>query len=534
MTALSLRPYQTQLLNDLRMTARRGIKKVLLQLIMGGGKTVTIAALILAAVTKGARILYIAHREELIHQPSRKLDALGVDHGIVMANHPRWRPHAPVQVASRDTLVRRINKPTFNIGEFQIVIIDEAHHAMADTYGKIIARWPDAWLIGMTATPLRLDGKGLADLFEEMVCGPQPRELIDLGYLVSTSGFAYELPDLRGVKKARGDYNQSQLENAMRQVVLGGSIIRDYIAHANGKRALCFAVSVEHSMAIVEQANAAGVQAEHVDANTPDVTRDAILGPNGRLSTGETLIVSNVGIATEGTDIPAIEVGILARPTASESLAMQMMGRVMRPYCFDCRDAPGPHCREIHRIKERALIHDHAGVIMKSNGEMHHGLPDDDRFYTLDATQPAIDIGEKKMKICPKCHATVPGATRHCECGHRFPFTEGMGSQTSVVEHEDADRIDLDELRKRRPAGARELSDRQLRKVMRATPEERAAEYLRLRRVREDKGFKEGFVGNAYREIFGEWPKFSALDLVDVEPADRPFIPLPPREREDS
>lgn len=524
---MKARPYQEQMITDARAAITAAIRRLLLQLPTGGGKTLVASLIIDGATKRGSKILFLAHRRELITQTSAKLDALGVPHGVIMGAHRRNRPYLPVQVASVATLARRLTLDERHPNRIQIkpnlIFIDEAHHARAATYQFILDAFPEAVVIGLTATPCRIDGKGLGELFQKLVCGPSVRELTDLGFLVPAKGFTYDVPDLRGVRTSGGDYNLAQLDDAMGKVLLSGDYVREYQEHAAGRRAVVFAVNVRHSKLIVEQFLAAGIPAEHVDDTTPTERRDAALE---RVRKGETLVISNVGLFTEGTDLPALEVCILARPTKSLSLSLQMVGRVLRPWCFDCGDAPGAGCGEQrHRLKTHARIHDHAGVILD------HGLPDADRKWSLDPDQKP---GAQPVRRCPKCFCINPASATTCsECG------ASLRSSGESTEREIAtvagDKVDLDELRERtqeisgvrRALGLPDLPPLALAKIAKATPYEKAAEFLRLREICRRTGRKPGWIGYSYRDVFASWPNFTEEFLSTVVPADSPFVRVP-------
>lgn len=404
----TLRPYQQEALDALRAHMLEGRQRLLLVAATGAGKTTIAAAMIGSAVARGRKVLFLAHRKELIDQCSARLDGEGIDHGVIMAGHPRALPWLPVQVASVQTLARRTPPAA------DLVIVDEAHHARARSYLRILEQCPGATVIGLTATPWRTDGRGLGgELFEAVVVAATPAQLIEEGYLCRYTGFAYDVPDLSGVRKARtGDYEQHGLELAMGKAKLMGNIVGQYLEHARGKRAVVFAVNVAHSQDIVRRFTEAGVTAEHVDGEMEKAQREAVLA---RFAAGETLVVSNCNILTEGWDQPEAEVCILARPTLSLALYLQMVGRVLRP-------APWAG-------KTAARIHDHAGNAFR------HGPPDADRDYGLDADAPRGSRkkapGAVQIRACLKCFAmfapTEDGACPHCGHvaeAHRPPIQE--------------------------------------------------------------------------------------------------------------
>lgn len=522
-----LRPYQEKVLAQARDAYRRGVRRMCLVLPCGAGKTVCFSALIAGAVAKGSRALVLAHRRELVEQTSRKLSQFGVDHGVIMAGHRGARSSVSVQVASVQTLSRRLKLLSGYMKQFNVIVPDEAHHLAAESQMEILrACAPDAVLLGATATPERLDGKPLGGegMFEELIVGPQTGDLIELGALVPIDGFSFERPDLRSVKKHGGDYNLGQLDAVMKNIVLGGNVVRDYLEFAKGTRALVFAVTVEHSKAMVEQAKAAGVPAAHFDADTPLDERAALLGPGGLIERGEILFASNVGVATEGTDVPSVETVILARPTCSLTLGLQMMGRGMRPYCFDCRDAPKPECKTRHRVKTFCRLHDHAGVIVNPK----IGPPDLPRKWSLTDAAKIVDDkwGRTKTVICPKCSKVNTGRDYKCKnCGFILKSADGqMG--IVVDENANAKRLSLDEIRARRPPDAHEVNDVWLRRIANATREEKCAEYLRLCHVQMTKNLKHAWIAKEYKRVFGVTPKFTDEELKNTKPAQRSFLPI--------
>jgi len=527
---VQLRPYQTRAIADLRAKIGRGARRLVLLCPTGGGKTVVAAEMIRSAHAKGRRALVIAHRRELINQTVSKLEQFGVSAGVIMGSDNRRDDFLTTQVASVQTLSRRLDR----LPPADLVIPDECHHSLSDTYRRVLDAYPRAVVIGLTATPWRLDKRGLSEVYEGSVLAATPAELIASGSLVPYDAFAYDSPDLHGIETVAGDFNVRELGLACNTEVLVGSILREYLAHARGRRAILFPVDIAHSLELVAKFNAAGVTAAHVDAHTPDRERDETME---RFRSGDLMVLSSVGVLTEGFDAPAAEVCIMARPTKSLSLCLQMIGRVLRP------------CPETG--KTRALIHDHAGNLLR------HGLPDDERDYSLRATPKRV----RALHTCPFCAQVFGGICRDGTCPHCHeliapPQSECQTCGLPKVQRDNAEqlgycacaaraargekieidgqRIDVAEIRARRAAAGleRDLSDRQLAKIARATRAEKAAEYLRLQLVQTRNNLQKGFIGNQFRAVFGHWPRFTTEELADVEPAARPFIPLPPRRQE--
>jgi DNA repair protein RadD len=393
-TSMKLRPYQRRALAEIE-AAFSLVRRVLFVLPTGGGKTEVAVAAILRAVRRGERVLFLAHRSELINQAFDRLVAAGLPRaliGVMMADDARANPSAMVQVGSVQTVVRR------DLLNAQLVVVDEAHHAIAKTYQKITNAYPEADIIGLTATPYGADGKGLAPAFDLIVEGPKTSELIAAGWLAKPRTLTVPvdlLPDLKPVKKARGDYAPGQLEEAVSKRAIVGAIPEHYRKHANGLPAVLYGAGVEHAKMCRDAFAEAGIVAEHVDASTPANERAAIIE---RLRSGQTQVVTNCGILTEGWDFPDLACVILARPTLSRGLHRQMVGRVMRP---------GKH---------PPVVLDHAGNVHA------HGWPEDDENATLEGRESDGGPGNgPRAKHCPGCDSAVPLLARECpECGHEF------------------------------------------------------------------------------------------------------------------
>jgi DNA repair protein RadD len=391
---VSLRPYQSQALDQVRECIRQKKRRIMLQIPTGGGKTLTGASMLAGALAKGSRSLFVAHRLELIDQTVSTFARIGITSiGVIRANDKRRAPEQPIQVASIQTLVRR-SKP-----EAKIVFIDEAHRACAQSYLSLFEAYTDAIFVGLSATPARADGKPLGQLFDAMVHGATYSALIAEGFIVAPLVYSTPvLPDLSKVHTTSGDYNAEELEAAVNKAALIGNIVAEWQKRSDGRRTVIFAVSVAHSRAIVEQFRALGVSAEHLDGETPEDERRAILA---RLGSGATHVVSNVGVLCEGWDMPACKCLVLARPTKSLVLYMQMAGRILRPW-----------------QGVLPLILDHGGCVDR------HGMPHEDREWSL--SEKPKRSGSAPQKPCPECFAYIAAAMMECpHCGHVFPAPVG-------------------------------------------------------------------------------------------------------------
>lgn len=346
------------------------------------------------AVEKGLKVWILAHRVELLDQISRTLREFAVPHGVIAPGYIADR-RKPVQVASVFTLARRLER----YDPPDLIIVDEAHHAIsASTWGKVITAFPAAKLLGVTATPIRLSGEGLGDLFETMVQGPTMRELIDLGALSPYRLFAPAGVDLTGVHTRMGDFVRGEIEAAMDKPSITGDAVSHYRKLAPGRRAVAFCVSVEHAVHVAEQFRAAGISAQAIDGSMDRTLRASVLS---EFSAGRIQVLASCDLISEGFDVPAIEAAILLRPTQSLGLYLQQVGRALRTF-------PG---------KTEAVILDHAGNVKR------HGLPDEERVWSLDGTQrrKGAQKSEIPVKTCGSCFATVHSAATHCSCGFEFP-----------------------------------------------------------------------------------------------------------------
>jgi DNA repair protein RadD len=390
---IELRPYQVESIEAVRAAIRAGKRRIILTIPTGGGKTYTAVSIIASAVSKDKRCLFVAHRLELIDQCVRSIFKVGLTCvGVIRAGDKRADLSQPIQVASIATLARRKQD------DFDVVIIDEGHRAASKSYvTHLFERHPRAIFIILTATPCRSDNKPLNAIADDLIVGALYSELLASGAIVEPRVYSTPmLPDMSTVRTKDGDFNRDDLEAAMNRGALIGDLYEQWAKHPR-QRTVAFAVSVAHSRAIVEMFRSKGVKAEHLDGETKEEERKAILE---RLESGETELVSNVGVLCEGWDLPACKTLILARPTKSLALYMQMAGRILRPW------------------------NDVAPVILDHGGNVdRHGLPHEDREWSLDAKPKRTREAAASVKMC-KCFVYVMANVRKCpHCGHDFVAT---------------------------------------------------------------------------------------------------------------
>lgn len=349
----TLRPYQSRAIADLREAIRSGTKRVLLVLPTGGGKTVIAEEITRRHIAQGGRVLFLAHRDELIRQSAATFIDAGIsDVRVIQADRCSGSSSARVTVASIPTLASRPHE----LPPASLVIFDEAHHTRARSWETIASTYSDSILIGLTATPERADGKPLGDVFNGIVVVSTVRELTDLGYLVPCSVFA-----------------PAEFKDA-----LADDPADAYLERGDGKRGIIFCATVEHAKQAAQRLVDHGVPAACVDGKLAAGTRRSLLD---RFSAGTLRVITNCGVLTEGFNDPAVEVCILARACDHVGLYLQIVGRVLRP-------ASG---------KQSATLIDLRGVVHR------HGLPDDEREYSLEGEAIRTVQSLAPLKSCRRC-----------------------------------------------------------------------------------------------------------------------------------
>ena len=384
---MPLRPYQNDLVEAVRGAWHGGYRAPCIVLGCGGGKSCIVAEIARRTTFNGKRVLFLVHRKELVDQ--------------ITATFTRWGVLMDLCIVGMvQTITRRLKK----IPKPALIITDENHHSLATSYKRIYEYFSDVPRVGVTATPVRLNGDGLGDVNDKLIIGKSTKWLIANGFLAPYDYYAPSVADLTGLHTRRGEYVQADIDKAMIQNKVFGDVIAYYRKLANGKKAICYCASIRHSKATAQAFCDAGISAEHIDGDTPKNERDRIINAFRK---GEITILCNVDLISEGFDVPDCECSILLRPTHSLTLYIQQSMRCMR-----------------YREGKRAIIIDHVGNYAR------HGMPDDDREWTL-AKKEKRKRAETEMENsesviqCPECFFTFPreNAENGCcpHCGEPLP-----------------------------------------------------------------------------------------------------------------
>lgn len=464
----SLRPHQQTALDGLKHSLLTGHRRPMLQAPTGFGKTVVAAHIVAGARAKGKRVAFCVPSLGLIDQTFDRFVENGIDAaemGVLQGNHPWRRPHAPVQIATAQTLARR------DLPEVDVVVIDEAHIRFS-VYEAWMTDpdWQRVPFIGLSATPW---ARGLGRLFDDLICPTSLTALIGEGYLSPFRVFAPTHVDLTGVRTLAGDYHEGELAERMNKPKLVADIVSTWLARAGGLPTLCFATGRQHAQSIHDRFCEVGVKAAYVDADTPREEREAI---GKRLAAGDVQVVCNIGTLTTGIDWD-VRCIILARPTKSESLFVQIIGRGLRT-------ADG---------KTECLILDH------SDTHLRLGMVTDIDFEALDdGRKEAKGKPEKKHKValpreCAACACLIPAHVATCpSCGHVMQVATVLQMPGTLAEMETATR--------RKPGAAPSVSD-----MLRAMG--KASIYAQLLHEADERGRSQGWAAHTYKDLFDVWPK---------------------------
>lgn len=392
---ITLRYYQENGTASIRAAFARGVRRLCYQCPTGGGKTILFCYIAYHAARKGNVVWIVVHRRELVKQTVAKLREFGAHCGVMAAG---WtpNPYAPIQVCLIDSMPSRMK----NYPAPQLVIPDETHHLVSEKWLRVMHQITTARFLGVTATPCRLDGKGLGDFYEHLILGPSVRELMDAGALCKAEIFSWPQADIKKVHTVAGDYNRRELAEAVNKPRIIGDAIEHYRELANNTPAIAFCVNLEHAENVAQQFRDAGYNALRVDGKMDQESRDAAIRG---LSNGSVQILTSCDLISEGVDIPVVTTALLLRPTKSLSLYLQQVGRVLRP-------AEG---------KSHAIILDHSGNILT------HDTPWADREWSLDGVKRRPGVTAQAMVTqCSHCYRVYDGRGECPYCGF-IPVAQG-------------------------------------------------------------------------------------------------------------
>ncbi|MES2709762.1 MAG: DEAD/DEAH box helicase [Verrucomicrobiota bacterium] len=452
---MQLRDYQTDLMTSLRQCMAGGVRKPLVVSPTGSGKTNCFCHMAHGAHAKGNRCWIVVHRQELAQQISATLRAWNVPHGFIAAGF-RAAPREPMQVCMVASLAKRLA----GLDAPHLLIIDEAHHGISKTYLDIFVHCQNARTVGFTATPERLDGRGLGDIFGGIVMGPKVAWLMERGFLSACKYWAPPMvADYGAVSTSAGDYNQKEAAAAMCRADVTGDCVQHYLRLSKGLPAVAFCVNIGHSEMVAENFRAAGVPASVIHSGlSPEDRANAVKD----LASGKTHVLTSCDIISEGFDLPVVTTAILLRKTQSLGLHLQQIGRVLRP----------------HPSKTHSIVIDHVGNLLA------HGCAEDEREWSLkSAKRRKSALSGPACVQCPECYAVHPRAPQCPECGHVRPAPP---AKETVISNE--------ELEEFRPEGR--VHGRELREAVSRC--KTRADFAALGKAQ---GFRPGWAWHAWKEL---------------------------------
>ena len=486
---MELRKYQDESYNGIRKSLMAGKKRPVLVLPTGGGKSPVGAAIIKAVLSRGKRALFLVHRRILVFQMRDTLqDHFGITPGIIMSKVSSDLS-APVQLASIPTLNRRLDLEDLMHNDFyvdaDVVLIDECHRAVSTSSKGITDLYDDKIFIGFTATPCRGDGRGLGEVFDDLVIGPSVKELTDQGFLCPVRYYVPGSIDLKGVKIAMGDFQAKALAEKLIKKKLIGDIVENWLKLGENRKTLVFCVNVAHAIAVCDAFREAGINTEVLHARNSDDERDKVFED---MEAGRTKVICNVMLYTEGLDVPSISCISNARPTKSLGLFRQMGGRGLR----------------VEEGKKDLIYLDHANSIDT------HGLLDWDVEWTLDGKEKAwlkpTREQVKKLVRCRACGRTFEGSRICPDCGTEV---RAFGKNIETI---DGELVELTEKKKGKSI------------TKNATIADKRRVMGMLIWMESKKKWDPGRKAHLYREIFSVWPNFSGVTPIEPEGAPANMI----------
>lgn len=379
---MQLRDYQKKLINGLRNSMTNGHKNIMVQSPAGSGKSITMAEIAKRITQHEMNVLFVVHRRELVKQIKSTFVKWGVNMNFC-------------EIYMVQTATRRLEK----LIKPEYIFVDEAHHSLAKTYKRIFDYFPVAHVIGFTATPIRLSGKGFREVYDDLIIGPKIDWLIKNHYLAPFTYYSVNLIDQKQLKRSStGDYTRQSMENAGKNIIYG-DVINAYKKLANNSKAIIYSYSVHSCKQVAEEFNRNHILAQEVDGKTDKDTRKKAMQD---FRTGKIKVLVNAELYGEGVDVPDCQTVIMLRPTQSLSLFIQQSMRCMR-----------------YKPGKNAIIIDQVANYTR------FGLPDFDRDWTLEdqAKHPQREGGSDgpAIKTCPECFGVILASCHECPlCGHSF------------------------------------------------------------------------------------------------------------------
>jgi len=453
-----LRPYQEDAYQDLRASVRQGVRRIVVQAPTGSGKTRLAAEIVVGAQLKNNPLCFVVPAISLIDQTVEMFADEGIrDIGVIQADHVLTDWSKPVQIASIQTIRARGAYP-----KASVVIFDEVHQLHKE-HLKWLQHpdWTNVPFIGLSATPWT---RGLGKYFESLLVMSTTKELIAQGYLASFTVFASDHPDLSGVKTVAGDYHEGQLSTVMQDNILVANIIKTYQDKWNKGKTFCFGVDCAHAQMLQARFLEAGIPCAYQDARTTLSERKEI---KQKFHNGEYEVVCNVGTLTTGVDWD-VRCLILARPTKSEMLYVQIIGRCLRT-------AEG---------KDKAIILDHTDTTSRLGfaSDIHHDHLSGGRFDLAGKVirKPSLP------KPCPQCACLIPVGVKVCPaCGFERKVVSGVYEREGVL-------VEF-------TGGFRKKGDR---KKYTYSQVEKERFYAQLKGYALTKGYNPGWAFHKYKEKF--------------------------------
>lgn len=408
MIAIKLRPYQQDLINSIRASASQGYTAIVAVLGCGGGKSIIQADIARSATDKNNRVLFLVHRKELCEQITNTFTSQGVNMDLCSVS-----------------MVQTVSRHIDSLPVPQLIITDEAHHSTANTYKKIYDAFPDALRLGFTATPCRLNQGGLGEVYDRLITSVSTQWLINNKYLSPYKYYSVKLADTSGLHVKAGEYKADEVAELMQHKEIYGDTVKQWEKLAKGKKTIAYCASVEAAEQTAAEFRKSGYRAEALSGSTPKELRSQIMQD---FRDSKITILTNCELFGEGLDVPDCECTVLLRPTQSLTLYIQQSMRSMR-YMPD----------------KTAIIMDHVGNCYL------HGLPDDDRQWTLEPKKKQENT--VKIRECPNCYAVYPPTKDKCPyCGY-MAIKEVQRKEKKTVE------IDLVEMKRQEDIKNTKYSD---------------------------------------------------------------------------